>query len=157
MGGGNFIHESLFMIKIVIPLVVPIFQFHLSLPVFDAGFHTRIFGPPPVTMVALNRVAIARGLRDVDELLGCLGKQVHEVSTKEAIQLLREECSPEEFQDVGLTYLYGPGKGYRPCNDLLKEYLKGIKESDSPGLTRVRLKELKKYCGYTDDELSSLM
>ncbi|KAH9626355.1 hypothetical protein KSS87_010049 [Heliosperma pusillum] len=33
----------------------------------------------------------------------------------------------------------------------------GIKESDSPSFTAYRLKQLNKYCGYTDAELNSLM
>ncbi|KAH9623649.1 hypothetical protein KSS87_011327 [Heliosperma pusillum] len=129
----------------------------MKLPRFMRGFTNRIFGPPRGMADAFDQLAIARGLRDADELLGRLGKQVDELSFKESLDLLRKECSPEEFEDIERTWFYRPGKGYGPCNDLLKKYLKGIKESDGPGFTAYRLKQLKKYCGYTDAELNSLM
>ncbi|KAK9675907.1 hypothetical protein RND81_11G040500 [Saponaria officinalis] len=115
------------------------------------GLLRMIFGPCALHTHTLKHLAIARGFKNVDQLLASLGKKAHEISLKEAMAMLQEE-SHEEFMESGMSYFYSPGKGYRPCNQLLEEFLK----PKEPHLINVYRRNLMKYCGYTKEELYSL-
>ena len=75
-------------------------------------------------MKILRRVATARGLRDEDELLVVLGKKAHEFTVRDALVMMQKEVKDLEVHlDVYQELIYRPGKGYQPCNNLLKSYL----------------------------------
>ncbi|KAH9626206.1 hypothetical protein KSS87_000085 [Heliosperma pusillum] len=112
-----------------------------------------IGGPAPDTKVILRRLAIAKGLRDADELLVKLGKKDDYVSYKEAIVMLRDELGSDAVIDQLSSMHYGRGKGYYNCNYTLDRYLKSI--NDTHTWTR-GYRDLIKYCGYTKDELELL-
>ncbi|KAK9749790.1 hypothetical protein RND81_02G150400 [Saponaria officinalis] len=115
------------------------------------GLLRMIFGPSPLHTHTLKHLAIARGFKNVDELLASLGKKAHEISLKEAMAML-EEASLDEYIESNISYYYRPGKGYRPCNQLLEKFLK----PKEPHLINVYRRNLMKYCGYTKEELYSL-
>ncbi|KNA08152.1 hypothetical protein SOVF_165190 isoform A [Spinacia oleracea] len=104
----------------------------------------------------LKRIAISRGLRDVDELLVVLGKQETGVSTDEAFDLLEKEAGIDAVVDAIYDGMYAGGRRGHHCQKLLRVYKEVVVEGKELGENDYwdisYMKHLKKYCGFNAGE-----
>ncbi|XP_048504278.1 uncharacterized protein LOC109135529 [Beta vulgaris subsp. vulgaris] len=100
-----------------------------------------------LTNASLEKVAIARGLHGVDELLVQLGKQKNGVSTEEAFNILEKELGLSAFGDVINSEVYAGGMNGSTCKRLLRRYKEAMESKDELRV-RGKMHLLKKHCGY---------